>query len=161
MERDKLLERAKEGDQIAVVKLFRLRLYEHDYNLASSSLKNIKFNQDNESVSVYLVSNEPDLSQELVDDIKQWVKELEIEWVKKVDIQNDVHQSQQPSEKPLSKDEIKKELQKQVRNRRGNLQGCGCLLIILSIILAISLIGAPLAGLVFFLGLIILIVGLF
>lgn len=61
----------------------------------------------------------------------------------------------------MDKEEIRKEVKKQSRTRRGNTQGCGCLLILASIALAFTLVGLPFAGIVFLVGLIVLIVGFF
>ena len=55
----------------------------------------------------------------------------------------------------------KNEAKKERRNRRGNVQGAGCLLIILAIILGFTVIGAPFAGVLGIIGLVVLIIGLF
>jgi hypothetical protein len=59
------------------------------------------------------------------------------------------------------KQEKKKERkQKEQRSsKRSNRQGCGCLLIVLAVVLGLSLIGAPLAGLIFIIGVVVLVVG--
>ncbi len=44
--------------------------------------------------------------------------------------------------------------------KRANTQGMGCLMIILSIALGLTVIGAPLASLIFVVGLIVLLIGL-
>lgn len=55
--------------------------------------------------------------------------------------------------------EIKKLLKKEKRRRRGNLQGCGCILIVASIVLGISIVGLPISGPLFLIGLVILVIG--
>lgn len=45
--------------------------------------------------------------------------------------------------------------------KRGNVQGAGCLLMVISIILGLTVIGIPFAVVLFFIGGIILLVGLF
>lgn len=55
----------------------------------------------------------------------------------------------------------KKQAKKERRKRRGNVQGAGCLLIILAILLGFTIIGAPFGMFLGVLGLVILIIGLF
>jgi uncharacterized membrane protein YvbJ len=55
----------------------------------------------------------------------------------------------------------KKEAKKERRNRRGNVQGAGCLVIILAIILGLTVIGAPFAIFLGIIGLVVLIIGFF
>jgi uncharacterized membrane protein YvbJ len=50
---------------------------------------------------------------------------------------------------------------KERRKKRGNVQGAGCLIIILALILGFTVIGAPFAVFLGIIGLVILIVGLF
>jgi len=53
----------------------------------------------------------------------------------------------------------KKQARKIKITKRGNAQGCGCLLILLSIILGLTIVGLPFALVIGFIGLVILIVG--
>jgi hypothetical protein len=55
----------------------------------------------------------------------------------------------------------KKKAKKERRHRRGNIQGVGCILIILAIILGVTVLGAPFAIALGIIGLVILIVGFF
>jgi len=55
----------------------------------------------------------------------------------------------------------KKEAKKDRGKRRSNVQGAGCLIIILALILGLTIIGAPFAIFLGIIGLVILIVGLF
>lgn len=55
----------------------------------------------------------------------------------------------------------KKAKRKERNRRRGNAQGCGCLLIVIGFFLGVTLIGAPFGGLLVMIGIIILIVGFF
>lgn len=57
--------------------------------------------------------------------------------------------------------EVKKELRRQQSNRRGNLQGCGCILIVLGLLGVVLVLPIPFAVPLIFLGAVILIVGLF
>jgi len=54
-----------------------------------------------------------------------------------------------------------KEKKKERNKRRSNVQGAGCLLILLSLILGFTVIGLPFAGILGTVGLIIVIIGLF
>ncbi|WP_043807453.1 zinc ribbon domain-containing protein [Desulfatibacillum aliphaticivorans] len=54
-----------------------------------------------------------------------------------------------------------KKAQKKARvAKRGNTQGVGCLLILLSVVLGLTVVGAPVAALLFIVGFVILIAGL-
>ena len=55
----------------------------------------------------------------------------------------------------------KKKAKKERRHRRGNIQGAGCILIILAIILGVTVIGVPFAIALGIIGLAVLIVGFF
>ena len=55
----------------------------------------------------------------------------------------------------------KKETKKERRKKRGNVQGAGCLLIILSIILGLTVLGIPFAVFLGIVGLVVLVIGLF
>lgn len=55
----------------------------------------------------------------------------------------------------------KKQSKKERRNKRGNIQGAGCLLIILAFILGITVVGAPFAIFIGIVGLVVLIIGFF
>lgn len=55
----------------------------------------------------------------------------------------------------------KKQAKKERTHRRGNVQGAGCLLIIISILLGLTVIGIPFAGFLGVVGLAVLIVGFF
>ena len=54
-----------------------------------------------------------------------------------------------------------KETKKERRKRRGNVQGAGCLLIILAIILGLTVIGIPFAVFLGIVGLTVIVIGLF
>lgn len=54
-----------------------------------------------------------------------------------------------------------KETKKERRKKRGNVQGAGCLLIILAIILGITVVGAPFAIFLGIIGLVVMVIGLF
>ena len=55
----------------------------------------------------------------------------------------------------------KKETKKERTRKKGNVQGAGCLIMILALILGFTVIGAPFAIILGIIGLVILIVGLF
>ena len=55
----------------------------------------------------------------------------------------------------------KKQAKKERRKRRGNVQGAGCLLIILAIVLGLTVVGIPFAIFIGIVGLVVLIIGLF
>ncbi|MCA9558082.1 MAG: hypothetical protein KC583_05885, partial [Myxococcales bacterium] len=57
--------------------------------------------------------------------------------------------------------ETRDRLASERRKRRGNTQGCGCLLIILAGLMMATAVGGPLAIIVGFVGIVVLIVGLF
>ena len=54
----------------------------------------------------------------------------------------------------------KKQAKKSKISKRGNTQGCGCLLILVAIALGFTVVGLPFAGVIGIIGLIILIIGL-
>ena len=67
---------------------------------------------------------------------------------------------QEPGDYVNRADAVVEELRSQRRQRRGNLQGCGCLLICAGILCGLTFFLAPIAGLLILVGLIVLIVGL-